>query len=128
MRFAELAADDKAKSYEVATNAIMPVMQAGDLLLWDARALHCSYPSALGSGQAAEPELLRATVHMCLSERSLATAEVLEQRRWAYVRLFRTQAIDSDLSCKNASAVFPSSLHMHPSHIGPNGRLVPFSP
>lgn len=59
--------------------------------MWDARALHCSFPGVSteadaesATGQAAQPELLRATVHMCLSPKALATPEVLEQRRWAY--------------------------------------------
>ena len=56
--------------------------------MWDVRALHCSYPGvetgASKDGQAAQPELLRATVHMCLSPKRLATEEVLAQRRWAY--------------------------------------------
>ena len=73
------------------SKAIVPALKRGDLLLWDSRALHCNCPgegagrlSGEEAGQAAEPELLRATVHMCLSPKSLANEEVLEQRRWAY--------------------------------------------
>jgi hypothetical protein len=73
---------------ECARNGIIPAMQQGDLLLWDARALHCSFPGTGTGGQAAQPELLRATVHMCLSPKALAIQEVLEQRRWAYQHNF----------------------------------------
>jgi hypothetical protein len=79
--------DHAAARAAACATGIIPALRAGDLLLWDARALHCSYPGAAATaahGQAAQPELLRATVHMCLSPRALATEEVLEQRRWAY--------------------------------------------
>lgn len=92
VNFAELDADEVARAAACATG-IIPALTKGDLLLWDARALHCSYPgvptgTAAGSeaatGQAAQAELLRATVHMCLSPKALATSEVLEQVRSLY--------------------------------------------
>ena len=80
MQFADLKGDPSAADY---TKAIIPALKRGDLLLWDARALHCNCPgdgagrlAGTAAGQAAEPQLLRATVHMCLSPKSLATEAV----------------------------------------------------
>jgi hypothetical protein len=87
-QFAQLKGDPSAADY---SKAIIPALKRGDLLMWDSRALHCNCPgvgagqlSGPAAGQAAQPQLLRATVHMCLSPKSLATEEVLQQRRWAY--------------------------------------------
>jgi hypothetical protein len=65
----------------VGTPPIMCHLEAGDLLLWDSRTIHCS-ASALD-----EPEikdnLMRAVSLICMMPRRMTPPEVLEERRRA---------------------------------------------
>eukprot|EP00960_Hanusia_phi_P075885 768478-Hanusia_phi.AAC.8 len=75
-------------------------LDAGDLLLWDSRLVHCSYPSALGAvrEERAEPcsgdkevlehaqGLTRAAVMVCYVPAERATTRVKEQRAQAVAR------------------------------------------
>ncbi|HEX2590691.1 MAG TPA: phytanoyl-CoA dioxygenase family protein [Rhizomicrobium sp.] len=63
------------------TPPIMCHMEAGDLLLWDSRTIHCS--SAALETPDAKPELMRAVSLVCMMPKRLTSPEVLEQRRRA---------------------------------------------
>jgi hypothetical protein len=56
-------------------------LEAGDMLLWDSRTIHCS--SASLEPPAAEQALMRAISLVCMMPRRLTPPEVLEQRRRA---------------------------------------------
>ena len=56
-----------------------PVLEVGDLLLWDSRTVHCSTPCA-GSRENA---LARAAALICYTPRSKASEETLRRRRAA---------------------------------------------
>lgn len=62
--------------------------QAGDLVLWDSRCVHCNAPGRyiLGAApsQSAPVELLRAVGYVCMTPKSKASEVVLQQRRQAY--------------------------------------------
>ena len=62
-------------------NPIMAAMQAGDLLLWDSRTIHCS---AAGRDEPnAEAELLRAASLICMMPRSKSNDKVIAKRKKA---------------------------------------------
>ena len=63
------------------TPPIMCHMEAGDMLLWDSRTVHCS--SGALEPPAADPVLLRAISLICMMPRRLTTEKVLEQRKRA---------------------------------------------
>lgn len=63
------------------TPPIMCHMEAGDLLLWDSRTIHCS-SSALDAPDA-KAELMRAVSLVCMMPKRLTPADVIEQRRRA---------------------------------------------
>ena len=63
------------------TPPIMSHMEAGDLLLWDSRTIHCS--SAALEPPDATPKLMRAVSLVCMMPKRLAPADVLEERRRA---------------------------------------------
>jgi hypothetical protein len=63
------------------TPPIMCHLQAGDLLLWDSRTIHCS--SASLEEPAAEAALMRAVGLICMMPRRLTPPKVLEHRRAA---------------------------------------------
>ncbi len=63
------------------TPPIMSHMEAGDLLLWDSRTIHCS--SAALEEPEATPALMRAVSLVCMMPRRLTSPEVLEERRRA---------------------------------------------
>jgi hypothetical protein len=71
------------------TPPIMCHMEAGDILLWDSRTIHCSSAS-LESPDKAEPALMRAVSLVCMMPRKLTAPEVLEQRRKAVERVIST--------------------------------------
>ncbi|HZZ89534.1 MAG TPA: phytanoyl-CoA dioxygenase family protein [Caulobacteraceae bacterium] len=70
------------------TPPIMCHMEAGDLLLWDSRTIHCSSGSL--EPPEAKAELLRAIGLVCMMPRRLTPPEVLEQRRKAVERVTST--------------------------------------
>jgi len=63
------------------TPPIMCHLEAGDLLLWDSRTIHCS--SAALEAPHAKPELMRVVSLVCMMPKRLTPADVLEQRRRA---------------------------------------------
>lgn len=67
---------------------IMCHMEAGDLLLWDSRTIHCSAPSLMTPSQ--DQELLRAASLICMMPRSKSNAKVIEQRKAAVQNLTST--------------------------------------
>lgn len=69
------------------TPPIMCHMEAGDLLLWDSRTVHCSSP-AIEDGDAVAvqgdaPSLVRAASLVCFMPRSRSSAEVIDRRQRA---------------------------------------------
>ncbi|WP_293375648.1 phytanoyl-CoA dioxygenase family protein [Phenylobacterium sp. SCN 70-31] len=70
------------------TPPIMCHLEAGDLLLWDSRTIHCSSGSL--EAPAAEAALLRAVSLICMMPRRLSSPEVLEKRRKAVERVTST--------------------------------------
>ena len=59
---------------------IMPHIEAGDLLLWDSRTVHCSSP-AIGAEGDPRRGLLRAASLVCMMPRSRSNASVIARRR-----------------------------------------------
>lgn len=70
------------------TPPIMCHLEAGDLLLWDSRTIHCSSGS-LETPQA-EAALMRAVSLICMMPRRLTPADVLEKRKTAVERVTST--------------------------------------
>jgi hypothetical protein len=70
------------------TPPIMCHLEAGDLLLWDSRTIHCSS----GSLEPPEPkaELMRAVSLVCMMPRRLTPASVLEERKRAVEAVIST--------------------------------------
>lgn len=67
------------------TPPIMAHMEAGDMMLWDSRTVHCSSPGiepAIASDPSA-PSLIRAASLVCMMPRSKATEDVIAKRRAA---------------------------------------------
>jgi len=77
--------------------------EAGDLLLWDSRTVHCNTPalSALNGGEEEESAdgavdtpplraLIRQVGYVCMTPAAWATEEVLEQRRDAFIKNIST--------------------------------------
>ena len=62
------------------TPPIMCHLEAGDLLLWDSRTIHCSSP---GDGSIAEDGLTRAVSLVCMMPRSRSNESVIAKRRSA---------------------------------------------
>lgn len=76
----------------VETPPIMPHLEAGDLLLWDSRTIHCSSPgppTPLGRSEPpagtrnGTPALTRAVSLVCMMPRAKSSAPVIERRRRA---------------------------------------------
>ena len=59
---------------------IMPHIEAGDLLLWDSRTVHCSSPAIDAEGDP-RTGLLRAASLVCMMPRSRSNASVIARRR-----------------------------------------------
>ena len=68
-----------------ATPPIMCHMEAGDMMLWDSRTVHCSSPGLepVTVSDSGPRTLLRAASLVCMMPKSRASAEVIEQRRAA---------------------------------------------
>ncbi|NCG39140.1 MAG: hypothetical protein GWP48_16690 [Actinobacteria bacterium] len=62
------------------TPPIMPHIEAGDLLLWDSRTVHCSSPAIDAEGDP-RTGLLRAASLVCMMPRSRSNASVIARRR-----------------------------------------------
>lgn len=63
------------------------VCRAGDLVLWDSRCVHCNAPGRVlqpESNVSRPPQLLRIAAYICMTPKSKASTDVLEQRRAAY--------------------------------------------
>ena len=67
------------------TPPIMAHLEAGDLMLWDSRTVHCSSPGIEPAAPAgdAEPSLIRAASLVCMMPKSSTSDEVIAQRRAA---------------------------------------------
>lgn len=67
------------------TPPIMCHMEAGDMMLWDSRTVHCSSPGLEPTPEPdpAAPELLRAASLVCMMPRSRSNDEVIAHRRAA---------------------------------------------
>jgi hypothetical protein len=68
-----------------ATPPIMPHLEAGDLLLWDSRTIHCSSPAIEGEAAPppSNPQLMRAASLVCMMPRARSNPKVISQRREA---------------------------------------------
>eukprot|EP01043_Picozoa_sp_COSAG02_P054007 COSAG02_NODE_6052_length_3841_cov_1.903795_2_plen_141_part_00 len=64
---------------EIFEESIIPHLEAGDVFLWDDRALHCNAPG-MGSGDP-DASLQRAAVYISFSRKALASEEILAARR-----------------------------------------------
>ena len=69
----------------LSTPPIMAHLEAGDLMLWDSRTVHCSSPGIEPAApvDAAKPSLIRAASLVCMMPKSSASDEVIAQRRAA---------------------------------------------
>ena len=56
-------------------------LSAGDLLLWDSRTVHCSYPPEAAGEDAAEGHIVRAAALVTMCPRGDVSVEVREERR-----------------------------------------------
>lgn len=72
-----------------ATPPIMCHMEAGDLMLWDSRTIHCSSPGD-GSKPTSTAELIRAASLVCMMPKSRSNGETLGKRRAALDNLTST--------------------------------------
>jgi len=70
------------------TQPIQAHMEAGDLMLWDSRTIHCSSPGAQTPSDATS--LLRAASLVCMMPRSKSNEKVLEQRKAAVANMTST--------------------------------------
>ncbi|HEY4941490.1 MAG TPA: phytanoyl-CoA dioxygenase family protein [Rhizomicrobium sp.] len=70
------------------TPPIMCAMEAGDLLLWDSRTVHCSSPALEPPDDA--PQLMRAVSLVCMMPRRLTPPDVLEERKRAVAGVIST--------------------------------------
>ena len=74
------------------TPPLMAHMEAGDMMLWDSRTVHCSSPgpqAAVATDKAA-PELLRVASLVCMMPKSRSNDEVIAHRRAAVESLTST--------------------------------------
>lgn len=67
----------------IQTSPLMAHMEAGDMLLWDSRTIHCSSPAIVDSDDHVTDRLLRAASLVCMMPRSRSNATVIERRRKA---------------------------------------------
>jgi len=58
--------------------------QAGDMILWDSRLPHCNTPALSEPKRTIGNELLRLVTYVCMTPKSLATAETLSLRKQAF--------------------------------------------
>ena len=70
------------------TQPIMCHMEAGDLLLWDSRTIHCSSPGLTTPDN--DTDLLRAASLICMMPRAKSNAEVIAQRKAAVANMTST--------------------------------------
>jgi len=67
----------------VLSAAQLVAAQAGDLLLWDSRCVHCNTPGVETGGGRAD-ELLRVAAYVCMTPAAWAAPDVLAARREAF--------------------------------------------
>eukprot|EP00449_Zooxanthella_nutricula_P054523 CAMPEP_0198563690 /NCGR_PEP_ID=MMETSP1462-20131121/99142_1 /TAXON_ID=1333877 /ORGANISM="Brandtodinium nutriculum, Strain RCC3387" /LENGTH=127 /DNA_ID=CAMNT_0044294641 /DNA_START=13 /DNA_END=396 /DNA_ORIENTATION=- len=61
--------------------------EAGDLILWDSRCVHCNTPGVLEEeDKVSSDELLRLASYVCMTPAAWACEETLALRRQAFVR------------------------------------------
>lgn len=72
----------------VENQPIMCHMEAGDLLLWDSRTIHCSAPSL--NTPSRDDQLLRAASLVCMMPRAKSNAKVIEMRKQAVEKVVST--------------------------------------
>ena len=67
------------------TPPIMAHMEAGDMMLWDSRTVHCSSPGLepTAASDPTKPGLIRAASLVCMMPKSRASADVIAKRRAA---------------------------------------------
>lgn len=80
--------------------AILPLAQAGDLIIWDSRTVHCNTPglqapSCISSGEAAEvtameAELLRMVSYVCMVPKTFASPSVLSHKKRGFLSMTPT--------------------------------------
>lgn len=64
--------------------------EAGDLILWDSRLVHCNTPALniptnLSAPKAEDKDIIRLVSYVCMLPRSTCTQEVLESRKKAFI-------------------------------------------
>ena len=71
--------------------AVLVACEAGDLVLWDSRTIHCNTPAILSADSAessqkdnVKADLLRAVVYVCMTPARWASRKVLHERRLAF--------------------------------------------
>jgi len=88
-RLEELAGDDWMEIDPNDETALDPAklisvqLKPGDLLLWDSRTVHCSYPAKADSPEPDTPGLIRAATTVCFLPTARATKQVLLDRKQA---------------------------------------------
>lgn len=101
------------------TPPIMPHVEAGDLLLWDSRTIHCSSPAVETSpSDPSQAELLRAASLVCMMPRSRSNPKTIARRQ---------AAVETRTSTTNWSDCFAtptSSRKCLPRRIG-SSRCLP---
>lgn len=61
--------------------------EAGDLVIWDSRTVHCNTPGKDSEAHKQDPStILRACAYVCMAPLALATTETLDLRREAFIR------------------------------------------
>lgn len=84
--------------------AILICAQAGDMIVWDSRTVHCNSPalSALSQNDVSEPDsdtvassdqswrLIRQVGYVCMTPAKMASSEILEKRKDAFVNNIST--------------------------------------
>ena len=60
---------------------ILPICQAGDLLLWDSRTVHCNTPALQDPVTQPTDQLLRAVAYVCMTPTTFASSDVLVKRQ-----------------------------------------------
>jgi len=65
------------------TPAIICHLEAGDMLLWDSRTVHCSSPGSATSDGATPASLIRAASLICMMPRSRSNDQIIAKRREA---------------------------------------------
>ena len=113
----------------LANGGALIVCEAGDLILWDSRLIHCNTPAIAAPPQPLpqqEPpgvvELLRIAGYVCMTPASKATEEVLEKRREAFCGGFGTSHWPHEFNCRVAP--LPGMPENNPNEASPETRRL----